>query len=144
LSTEDNKTVIRRYFEEVISAGHGVGAIDEVVAADCVFHNMPGGDMSGAEGFKQIMLGGHVSMPDLRAEVHDLVAEGDKVVARFTVSGTHLGDLMGIPPTGKRISWDGINAFRVSGGRIAEEWINEDILSMLQQAGAIPVPGQAG
>jgi steroid delta-isomerase-like uncharacterized protein len=142
---ERNKAVVGRYFADIISGGPAAAAaIDEIIAADCVFHDMPGGDMTGAEAFKQAMRGAPVTFPDMRAEVHDLVAEGDKVVARFTVSATHAGELMGVPASGKRLTWNGINAFRVVDGRIVEEWISEDFLGMLQQAGAIPAPGRAG
>ena len=83
------------------------------------------------------------AFPDYRFEVEDLIAEGDRVVARVTVSGTHLGEMMGLAPTGRRISTSGIEVFRFEDGKMAEHWAAFDALGMLRQIGLVPVPGPA-
>ena len=84
------------------------------------------------------------TFPDLQVTVDDLIAEGDQIVARWTARGTHRGELMGTAPTGKAATIMGIIIDRFAGGRIAEEWVHYDALSMLQQLGVSSVPGQAG
>lgn len=82
------------------------------------------------------------AFPDLYGTIEDLIAEGDKVVTRITYRGTHQGEFMGIPPTGRPVTmtFTGIN--RIAGGKIAEGWVNFDALGMMQQLGVIPTPGQ--
>jgi predicted ester cyclase len=80
------------------------------------------------------------AFPDVRVSVEDQIAEGDMVVTRWTATGTHTGELMGIPPTGRRIEISGITINRFSGGRIAEDWYQSDDLGMMQQLGVIPWP----
>jgi len=84
------------------------------------------------------------SYPDLVVPIEDQVAEGDKVVTRWTARGTHRGELMGTAPTGKQIVVPGVLIDRVVGGQIAEEWASYDALGMLQQIGALPTLGEAG
>ena len=83
------------------------------------------------------------AFPDLHFTVEDLIAEGDKVVARLTVRGTQQGAFMGIPPTGKHVTVTGIDINRLAGGKSVEHWLNMDTLGLLQQLGVIPAPGQA-
>ena len=84
-----------------------------------------------------------VAFPDFHHTVEDLVAEGDKVVPRLTLRGTHQGDFQGLPPTGKQVTFSGINVMRLEDGKIVEHWSIGDTLGMLQQLGAIPAPVQA-
>ena len=79
---------------------------------------------------------------DLHFTVEDLVAEGDKVALHWSCSGTHTGEWMGIPPTGKRVTWSGIGIHRVVGGKIVESWDMVDNLGLMQQLGIVPPPGQ--
>jgi steroid delta-isomerase-like uncharacterized protein len=85
-----------------------------------------------------------VAFPDLDRKVDDLVAEGDRVVARWSATGTQTGPFMGMPPSGKVATNSGITIFRISGGRIVEEWSESDMLGLLQQVGALPSPGDQG
>ncbi len=82
------------------------------------------------------------AFPDLQVTVEDLIAEGDKVVGRLTVTGTHQGELMGIPATGKKVSFSEIHIVRISNGKVVEHWEVADIMSMMQQLGVVQPPGQ--
>ena len=136
---EANREVVRRFIEEFKNKGnHGI--VDELVASDFVHHfpdpRIPGG----CEGFK--LLGQSVAnaFPDVHVTVHDLVAEGDRVVERNSVSATHKGEFNGIPPTGKKVSWTEIDMYRLQNGKIVELWPEIDFLGLLTQLGAIPPP----
>ena len=83
------------------------------------------------------------ALPDLLMTVEDLIAEGDKVVTRWTARGTHQGELMGIPPSGNRVEVTGISVDRIEGGKFVEGWANYDALGMMQQIGAVPTAEQA-
>ena len=82
-------------------------------------------------------------IPDFKATIDDVVAEGDRVVIRMTFRGTQTGEFMGMPPTGKSISVGVIDIFRIAGGKIVEHWGQMDSMGMMQQLGAIPAPGQS-
>jgi predicted ester cyclase len=98
---------------------------------------MPNG-ATGASALKEVMTVLDRAFPDLRVTIDDLVEEGDKVVARNSVTGTHLGAYLGRPPTGQPVAYSEIFIFRFAGGRIAEIWGVVDVLSQLKQLGAIP------
>jgi steroid delta-isomerase-like uncharacterized protein len=140
MSTEDNKAVFRRWCE-VISQNR-LDRVEEIIAPDEVDHTVPPGVPSGLEGVKQIFTTFHSAFPDLRIQIEDLIAEGDKVVARVTARGTHQGEFMGIAPTGKPVSFNAIDVVRIAGGKIVERWSQADLLGLLQQLGAIPAPEQ--
>jgi steroid delta-isomerase-like uncharacterized protein len=95
-------------------------------------------DLRGPEEFKQFVRMYRSAFPDLVLTVEDQIAEGDRVVTRFTARGTHRGDLMGIPPTGKRVAVTGISIDRISNGKSVESWTNYDLMSMMQQLGVVP------
>ena len=140
--SEENKIVVRRFFEEVINARR-VDRADEFVTADYVEHQqLPGAEgrqgIEVAKAFLSMMRG---AFPDYRFDVEDLVAEGDKVVARVAVTGTHHGEMMGLAPTGRRVQTSGIEVFRLAGGTLAEHWATFDAMGMLRQIGMVPVPG---
>jgi steroid delta-isomerase-like uncharacterized protein len=142
--SEENKAILRRVNDEVFSQGN-LDLVDELFAPDYVLHDpgLPGGELRGTEHFKQRWVSMfRTAYPDLQLSVEDQIAEGDKVVARYTGRGTHQGELMGIPPTGNEVSVGGIIISRVSGGRVEEEWNSFDALGMMQQLGVIPPPGQ--
>ncbi len=143
MSTEENKAIVRRGIEEFANQGN-FAAIDELVASDYVFHAPGLPALHGHEGFQQMVMMPRTAFPDLHFTIEDLIAEGDKVVTRFTARGTHRGELMGIPPTGKQVSFPGILISHISKGKIVEEWEISDALGMLQQLGVVPPPGQAG
>jgi steroid delta-isomerase-like uncharacterized protein len=145
---DENKAVVRRFFAEVINAGNTDRA-GEFVAADYVEHQqLPGAEgrqgIEIAKAFLAMMRG---AFPDYLFTIEDLVAEGDKVVARVTVSGTHRGEMMELAPTGKQVRTSGkqvrtsgIEMFRLESGKLAEHWATFDALSMLRQIGMAPVP----
>jgi steroid delta-isomerase-like uncharacterized protein len=134
---ENNKTIVRRLFEEVMKGKLDIA--DELLAADYVQHSVFG-IPDGREGFKQFFMTFAAAVPDANFVIEDVIAEGDKVVTRFMVTGTQTGELQGIPPTGKKFSMTGIDIFRVVDGKIVEHWDAVDQLGMLQQLGAIHIP----
>ena len=140
MSAEENKAIHRRLFEEVLNQGK-LDVIDEIIADDYIYHIPGSPDIHGPEGLKQYVSMGRTSFPDIKFTVDDQIAEGDKVVTRFTVTGTHKGEFMGIPPTGVQTTWTGIVIARVADGKFVEAWVNSDALGMLQQLGAVPPLG---
>jgi predicted ester cyclase len=142
MSTEQNKALFRRVMEEVFNRGN-MSLIDELIAPDFVEHEEPPPGMpAGREGVKQLATMLHSAFPDITASIDDIIAEGDKVVARSTWSGTHKGEFMGIAPTGKSVSFGVFDIVRIAGGKFVEHWGMMDNLSMMQQLGVIPAPGE--
>ena len=144
MSVEENKATVRRFFDEVINAGN-LDQADEFVTSDYVEHQeLPGAEgregIGVAKGFLSMM---RVAFPDFRFDIEDVIAEGDKVAARVVVRGTHRGEMMGLAPTGKRVSTSGIEVFRFENDKIAEHWATFEALDMMQQLGMVPVPGPA-
>jgi steroid delta-isomerase-like uncharacterized protein len=139
--SEENKAVLRRENEEVWNK-HNPDAVDEIYAPDFVNHSAPPGMPNDREGLKALVGMYLGAFPDHKVTSEFLVAEGDKVVSRWTSTGTHTGELMGIPATGKRTRTTGIAIVRVAGGKIAELWIESDQLGLMQQLGVVPPPGQ--
>ena len=137
MSTEENKAIIRRLVEEFWNEGNA-DVMDEVFAADFVNHNPAPGSVPNREGTKQTNIAIRAAFSDSHTTIDDLIAEGDKVVWRWTFRGTHQGPLMGIPATGKQITFTGIVVDRMAGGRIVERWAQNDDLGMMQQLGVIP------
>ena len=140
--SEENKALIRRYFEEIWDKGN-LDLIDELFTTDFVRHGPTGteGEVRGLEGFKALVGMYRTALPDLRVPIEDLIAEGDRVVTRWRAHGTHQGELMGNAPTGNRASVSGILINRISGGKIEEEWVDYDTLHLMQQIGGVPQPG---
>ncbi len=141
MSTEDNKVLVHRFFEELQNQGN-LAVTDELIAPEHV-HHFPDEDIHGPDGVKQLVKGLRTIFPDWHISTDDVIAEGDKVVVRFTIHGTHQGEGMDIPPTGKRVVYTGIDIFRIADGKIVERWGEVDALGLLQQLGVIPAPGQA-
>ena len=137
---EKNKAIARRAFEEVWSQGK-LDVIDNIYDADFIKHIPGSSDIHGPEGLKQSVNMFRTAFPDCQFTIEDQIAEGDKVVNRWTGSGTHKGELMGIPSTGVQETWTGIAIYRFAGGKIVEIWVNSDFLSLLQQLGVIPPIG---
>lgn len=135
-NAEENKAIILRHWEEVVSKGK-LDLIDEIFAPDFVAHEADQ-DIRGPEGVRQFILMLRAAFPDLQVTVEDVLAEGDKVVQRWSAHGSHQGELMGLAPSGKRISVAGITISRFEGGKVAEEWELYDMMSMMQQLGAFP------
>jgi steroid delta-isomerase-like uncharacterized protein len=143
MSAEQNKAIVRRYFEQVVN-GNDRAAAEQLVAPDLVFTSpytpAPTRDRASFLGMIGML---HAAFPDLTLVERDAVAEGDRVATRWTVSGTHRGEFMGLPATGRRFTITGMSIYRVAGGKIVEGWVNDDSLGMLQQLGALPAPGEA-
>jgi steroid delta-isomerase-like uncharacterized protein len=131
MSIEENKKIVRRYQE--IYNSNNLDSLNEVVSENLLTPRIMPGIPSGIEGAKaahQIMLTG---FPDYQTVIDDLIAEGDRVVALISMSGTHTGDFMGIPATGKRVAFTGIYIARIADGKIVEHWSEEDGVSLLTQ-----------
>jgi len=138
VSAEEKKAISRRVGEEIFNGGN-LDLADERYAPDYVLHDpsLPE-DLHGPEGLKRYAAMSCGAFPDAQVTVEDQVAEGDKVVDRWTATGTHTGELMGILPTGRRIEVSGITISRFSGGKIVEDWYQSDDLGMMQQLSFIP------
>ena len=141
MSSDDNKALARRVFDEIMSQGQ-LRLLDEIFAPGVVAHD-PGRLMRGAGEIKQGFAALRAAFPDLHFTVEDMVAEGDKVAVRYTGRGTQHGAFQGIAPTGKPMSYTGILIWRFADGKIAEHWAAPDLLGLLQQLGALPPPWQA-
>jgi steroid delta-isomerase-like uncharacterized protein len=141
-TSEENKAVVRRQEEELFTRGN-LDAADEIYAPGYVGHDPSNPeDIRGLEAAKQAAADYRRAFPDLRVTVEDLIAEGDKVVARLRFRGTHRGELDGIAPTGRRVDCSGIVVSRMEGGKIAEDWANFDDLGMMRQLGVLPESGE--
>ncbi len=134
-----NKAVISMFVEEVINQGR-LERADDLVAADFVELDPLPGQQQGRDGLKEVIGGIRAAFPDIHWVLDEMVAEGDKVVSRFTWTGTHRGVFFGIPATGKSISVKGVVIDHVVAGKMVDSRILMDSLSMLQQLGAIPSP----
>ncbi len=139
MSVEDNKALARRELEELFSHTGNLDTADEIYAPDFVSHAPDSEDIRGVEAAKHFAASYRQAFPDLVTTVEDLLAEGDKVVARWTMRGTHQGEIEELgPPTGKHIEATGISVYRIEGGKIAEYWAIYDALGMMRQLGFIP------
>ena len=137
MAIEDNIALVRRFFEEMCN-GRRLDLAGDLFAANCVFHDpqIPGvvGPKAIAETVKVYQTGveGHWTIEEIFG------SPDDRVTVRWTGSGVHTGDVMGIPPTGKAIRVDAISVFRIAGGKIVESWEVWDTLGFLQQLGVVP------
>ena len=142
---EGNKALAGRFHMDIFQEGN-LDAADEILSADFLWHGAlgPGEDQRGPEPAKQVASGVIAAFPDRRITHEDTIAEGDKVLIRWALSGTQEGEVQGIPPTGRPVTLTGFDLFRIEGGKIAEMWQEADRLGMMQQLGVVPEPGQAG
>ncbi len=132
--SESNKALVRRSWD----LPDNPNIIDEIYAPDLVWHD-PDRDIKGTDEAKEFISTYKAAFPDLRTAVEDVIAEGDQVVTRWTVRGTHQGEVEGFgPPTGKQIEMKGISIHRLDGGKIVEEWNSYDNLGVMQQLGLMP------
>lgn len=142
MSKEDNKTLVRRFFELGPSQGN-MNAAKELLAEDFVLH-VPLPAAAGVQGISDVVTACRAAFEHLNVTVEDMVAEGDRVVARFTARGVHKGQFMGLAPTGKPITMTGIEIFRIENGRIAELWGEANLLGLMMQLGILPEFGAQG
>jgi steroid delta-isomerase-like uncharacterized protein len=140
MSTEDNKALMHRAYDALNQKNLAV--LDEVYAPDLVVH-IVSTTIQGLEAFKQGLSLFLTAFPDARFTIEDMIAEGERVVVRYTFRGTHTGNFMGIAPTGKQVTQTGITIIRFANGKAVELWGNVDDLGLLQQLGAIPPMGKA-
>ena len=138
-SPEQSKALVRRFYEQVWNRGN-LDVADEVFAKDYVRHE-PGGS-PGPEGQKRIAAGIRLAFPDIVMVIDFMIAEGDMVAARWTITATHKGDLPMAKATGKVVKFSGMNIYRFAGGKVVELWNHRDDLSMLMQLGVVPAPNQ--
>ena len=136
MSANEHRAVVQAFFDA--ANAKDIAGISDLLAEDARIHTPIPVTASGRAGFLELLDILISAVPDHQVEVHDLVAEGDRVAARHTHRGTHRGELMGIPPTGVSVEVPGIEMFRVENGRIAEFWHMDDLLALLQQIGAVP------
>jgi steroid delta-isomerase-like uncharacterized protein len=138
MSIESNKALITRWIEDGWNAGNPA-LIDEIYAPNVVQHDPSSpAPVASSQALKSYVSGFLAAFPDLHFTIDDLLAEGDKVLWRFTAQAAHTGPLMDIPATGKRVIVTGMALFRIANGTIAEVWVNFDTLGMLQAIGVIP------
>jgi steroid delta-isomerase-like uncharacterized protein len=140
MSTESNKALIRRGFEEGINH-RKLDTFADVVAPSYVNHNMPI-PTRGPEGFRQVIGAFLEAFPDMRIQVDQVIGEADTVATRGSFRGTHKGAFMGIPATGKPVEVAYIDFWRFEGGKAVENWVQMDMLGMMQQLGVVPAPGK--
>ena len=139
--SQENKDTIRTVREEALSKGR-LDLLDGLYTDGYVYHGPPLlGDLRGPTAFRDMASGFVDAITGFREVIEDQVAEGDKVVSRWTGSGKHTGEIMGSPPTGKEITWTSIGISRFEDAKIAEEWVEFDALSLLQQLGVVPPLG---
>jgi len=137
MSTEDNKTLMRRFFEEVYTKKN-LAAIGEFIAPNHIDHAVSAaGSPAGPEGSRQLIGMMLAAFPDLHYTVEDMIAEGDKIAFRMTMRGTQQGAFGSIPPTGKQVEVLTVNIVRIDGGKIAEEWGINDRLCMILHTGKV-------
>lgn len=129
-----NKVLLQRFFDEIYNRGN-LYVADELVAADYLNHNPAPGEAPGREGLKAFIAYLRRAFAGLYIAIEDQVAEGDKVVTRFTISGRQEGEFAGIPATGKQASVTAMSIHRIADGLIQESWLNWDTLGMVQQLG---------
>ncbi len=139
MSTEENKDIVRRFFEVGPSKGD-LSEANKLLAPDFTLQ-VPLACSPGVQGINEVIIACRTAFHDLNVTVEDMVAEGDKIAARFTAHGIHKGAFMGLPPTDKPISMTGIEIFRIEGGKIAEIWGEANLLGLMQQLGIVSATG---
>ncbi len=139
MSTETNKALARRIFDDVLN-GRNLEPLDELATSDYVEHNPLPGQGTGIDGIRDryTML---FNAFDFHFTIDDVIAEADRVVLRWTQSGTHVGEILGMPPTGRSFRISGIEIWRVENGKLVEHWDVVDIFGQFQQLGLLPQPG---
>ena len=143
MSVEENKALFRRTYEELLNGGD-LSVAEQLVAPDFVNHEAPRGRDRGPESMRGLAVMLRTAFPDLHFEIEELLAEGDVVAGRLSMSGTHEGPLMGTPPTGRSVRQEHMHFVRFEDGKAMEHWGVRDDLGMMQQLGLMPDPGQPG
>ena len=139
MPAEDAKAVIRRWLEAWNT--QDLDAAEELLAPEFIRHDAKRPDVVGPPAERQHIAEDLAAFPDLHFEIEQLITEGDLVAARYRVQGTHRGEFLGIPGSGRQVTIQAAESYRLSGGKIAEQWVVMDVLGLLQQLGAVPGPG---
>jgi predicted ester cyclase len=135
MSTDDNKRIVRRFYDEVMSGGN-VDVLAEVMDENFVDHGEAlFGSPQGRETLRQGIVATHGILPNLNVHLEDIIAEGDLVGVRGTMRCTHEGTFLRVLGTGHELSWKGVAMFRIAGGKIVERWFNSDSVSIVRQLG---------
>jgi predicted ester cyclase len=134
-----NIEIVREYTSRVFNA-HNPELAKEYVTPDVKWHGGTLGTVEGADNLVGLLQGFIGALPDLNAQEQDITAQGDTVAVRFVVEATHQGNLLGIAPTGRRVRWDAVDVYRLSDGKISEEWAADDLTAILHQVGAYTPP----
>jgi steroid delta-isomerase-like uncharacterized protein len=135
--TDQNKALVRRIIDEAWNRGD-LAVVDETFAADYTEHNPRPGQEAGIDGYKGGILMLRAAFPDLRLELQEILAEGDRTAVRYTLRGTHQGELLGVPASGRQVASDGMVFARFEDGKVVERWGVQDMLTLLGQIGAFP------
>jgi steroid delta-isomerase-like uncharacterized protein len=138
MSKEQNRELVRRLNQEFHNQGRIHEVIQECFAPDFVNHSAPPGLPPTREGNELFSMAFRQAFPDYQVTIHDVIVEGDKVVTRKTFSGTHRAEWMGVPASGRQVSFGGIDIVCIAGGKVVEHWGEFDMLTLLQQIGALP------
>jgi steroid delta-isomerase-like uncharacterized protein len=139
---DDNTAICRRLINDIVNRGN-LDLADQLVGASYVYHGPGGLEMTGPQGYRQVIAMYRSAFPDLNMTIDDLLADGDKVAIRWTVRGTHKGDLGGIAPTGRSVTVTGLIVSRFSGGKLVEDFESFDEVSMLRQLGVTSLTAAA-
>ncbi|HEY5869976.1 MAG TPA: ester cyclase [Candidatus Tectomicrobia bacterium] len=144
MSVEENKAIARRHLEDTWNAGN-LALVDEMFVPGCVFHPPDSTTVHhGTDALKRGITRFRSAFPDMHIVIEDVCAEGDTVVLRWSGRGTHTGEivlLQHIPPTGKQVTWSGMDLYHMAGGKIVEGWRMWDRAVLLQQLGVVPTSG---
>ena len=132
MSLEENKALVRRYYEELWNRWN-LSLADELLGEGLTFRGSLGVAVQGRDAFRDYTCAVRRAFPDFHDRIEELIAEGDKVVARLTYAGTHHGELFDIRPTGRRVTYAGVAVFRIEAGRITEGWVLGDVYGLVQQ-----------
>ena len=138
----ENKATVQHLYEQLFNQGN-LSVTDEVIAPDFINHNAPPGINRGPESMRQLITMLSTAFPDMHYTIEELVAEGDTVVIRVTVSGTHRGPFQGIPPTGRSFRQDQMHFIRFRDGKVVEHRAVRDDLGVMRQLGVIAAPADA-
>ena len=141
MSTEQNKNIVRRMLESVTTGDSSI--VDELIAPNWVNHDPSLPPMQGRDGARQLFSMFNTAFPDMKVMVDRIIAEGDRVGAHFSFTGSNTGSFMGVPATGKKVNVVGAGVFRVVDGKLTDNWVNFDAMTMMQQLGLAPTPGPA-
>lgn len=136
--SEQNKALVRRVIEEIVNQGN-LEMVNQLISAEYSYFEPTVGSMRGREGYKGIVMTYRSAFPDMKLIIDEQIAEGDVVVTRWRAEGTHRGELMGIAPTGKRVSVQGVVISQVKNGQLTDDFESYDVHGMLRQLGVVPM-----